>query len=411
MSYAVRAIAFLALAQPAAASTLQTIFSFGGAGNAGFAPAGQILADHAGNVYGITTDATVGGGAIYEISPPANGGAWTGAGIYQFVVGHVGVIPSGGLAGGAGRFFAATDANNYSENYGCGSVFSLSLSSAAATALKLSHLNSAPGSGCYPDGPVNLAPNGDVFAIAGNGGKAQGGFGAIMRFRPPAMGRTHWSQQTIYSFTGKADGFYPQQPMLLSASGALYGTALASSNGRAFPTPLFQLRPPVHGQNGWNFSLIYQFPPAECADGVGQLIEDAHGVIYGPCSDNLGSGGDQPGNIFSLTIPASSNAPWTRKVLWSFSGGADGGHPQTALTLDAAGNVYGTTSQGYGTIFRLTPPAGGGTPWTETTLWNFSGSDGNMPSSPLLLTGAGTLIGTTYSGGQGVAGRVFELTP
>ena len=411
MSFALRTLAFLSLAQPAAASTLQTIFSFGGAANLGSAPVGQILSDSGGHLYGITNDSTAGGGAIYKLSPPATGRTWTGAAIYQFVVGRVGVIPSPGHAGGPGLFFGATDANSYRENYGCGSVFSLSLTSAAATATPISRLNTAPGSGCYPDGPVNVAPNGDVFAIAGNGGSAEGGLGAIMRFKPPAHGHPNWSQQTIYSFTGQADGFYPQQPMLLSASGALYGTALASSNGQVYPTPLFQLAPPAQGQKGWNFSLIYQFPASECADGVGQLIEDAYGTIYGPCSDNLGSGGDQPGNIFTLTIPASSKAPWTRKVLWTFTGGADGGHPQTALTLDAAGNVYGTTAQGNGTIYRLTPPASGQTTWTETTLWTFSGSDGSTPSSPLLLTSGGTLIGTTSAGGEGNAGTAFELTP
>jgi uncharacterized repeat protein (TIGR03803 family) len=53
-------------------------------------------------------------------------------------------------------------------------------------------------------------------------------------------------------------------------------------------------------------------------------------------------------------LPAQAQ---TFTVLHNFSGGADGKYPQTTLTLDRGGNLYGTTNRGgldYGTIFRLT---------------------------------------------------------
>jgi uncharacterized repeat protein (TIGR03803 family) len=408
MPAALRALpALLLLTQPAAASSLKTIFTFNGA-DQGFAPAGQILRDSAGALYGITTNATYGGGTVYKLSPPATTGRHFTL-LWRFVTGPVGIIPSPGLAAGApNQFFGATVANSERENYGCGSVFTLT---AGQPAQPISHLNHGP-AGCYPNGPVNVAPNGDVFAIAPNGGDAQGGFGAITRFIPPAGTRTHWASRIIYSFRGQEDGFYPLQPMLLSASGALYGSALASSNGQAFPEPLFRLAPPAPHQKAWSFSVIYPFTSAECADGIGPLIEGTGGTIYGPCSDNLGQGGDQPGNIFSLTPPATAGAPWTKTVLWTFTGGADGGHPQTGLTLAKSGALYGTTSQGHGTIFRLAPPTTAAqTTWTQTTLWTFSGRDGDAPSSPLLITPAGTLIGTTATGGPNQNGTIFELTP
>ena len=177
MSYTIRAIAFLALVQPAAASTLHTIFSFGRAGNLGTPPAGQIVADSAGNLYGVTSS------AVYRLSPPSTGVIWSGVALYQFVVGRVGVVPSPGLAGSPAKFFGATDANSYGENYGCGSVYALNLISAAdAVATPISRLNTVPASGCYPVGPVNVAANGDVFAIAANGGDF---YGNIMLFKPP----------------------------------------------------------------------------------------------------------------------------------------------------------------------------------------------------------------------------------
>jgi len=408
MSNALRALTLTLLVQPAAATSLHTIYSFANGGHGGFAPAGQITADAAGNLYGIATDREYGDGAVYKLTLQAKTGKWTAAQLWQFVPGAIGFAPSPGLSqGGAPRqFFGATDVNFVHQNSGCGSVFQLTVTRNHGAATRVSRRNN--GSGCYPIGPVNVGPNGDVYAMSLNGGES---FGGIQRFKPPKSGELSWTQQLIYSFTGQADGFYPQQPMLLSRTGALYGATLASSNGQRYPVPLFRLAPPPPHSRQWVFSLAYQFSLAECSDGVGQLIEDQSLTIYGPCSDNVVNGVDQPGNVFSLTPPANPQNPWTKTLLYSFTGGADGGHPINALTLDEAGNLYGTTPQGHGTIFRLSPPQQGQTTWTETTLYTFSGADGDMPSSPLLLTKTGTLIGTTLDGGAGNAGTMFELTP
>jgi uncharacterized repeat protein (TIGR03803 family) len=83
--------------------------------------------------------------------------------------------------------------------------------------------------------------------------------------------------------------------------------------------------------------------------------------------------------------------------------------------LDAAGNLYGTTvgggTYGYGTVFELTPIAGGG--WTERVLHNFNndGTDGAYPYGGLIFDGAGNLYGTTAWGGTYGNGTVFEITP
>jgi uncharacterized repeat protein (TIGR03803 family) len=399
--------AFLLLAQPAAASTLTTLYNFH-TGMPGVGPYGQIVRDRSGAIYGIVSDAPYGNGAVYEITPRTGKAAI----LWHFAPGPVGFYPAPGLTQGVGRtFFGATDANRNGENYGSGAVFSLSVTKKTGTATAISDFNSRMSPGEYPDGSVNVAPNGDVFAITSSGGTDQGGYGAIIRFSPRTGGHAGYKQDLLYSFTGQADGFYPEQHMLLSRSGALYGTALASSNGQVFPTPVFQLAPPKHANGAWAFSLIWQFPDTDCADGPVQMIEGPDGTIYSPCSDNIGKDGNAPGNIFSLTPPAQGKTAWTKQVLWKFHGRKDGGHPHTGLVLDAHGNLYGTTSQGNGTIFRLTPPVSGKGHWTETTLWTFSGADGNAPSSPLVLTPAGTLIGTTSAGGTSNGGTLFELTP
>ena len=80
------------------------------------------------------------------------------------------------------------------------------------------------------------------------------------------------------------------------------------------------------------------------------------------------------------TTPAQAQ---TFTVLHTFSGGIDGGQPFTGLTMDRAGNLYGTTSAGgpagYGTVFKMTHRASG---WELSTLYGFhGGADGGMPET------------------------------
>ena len=89
-------------------------------------------------------------------------------------------------------------------------------------------------------------------------------------------------------------------------------------------------------------------------------------------------------------------------VLYSFTGGSDGANPQSRLTFDAAGNLYGTTYSGglwgYGTVFELSPNGNGG--WNETVLYSFTGgADGANPVwSYVMFDSVGNLYGTAYSG-------------
>jgi uncharacterized repeat protein (TIGR03803 family) len=107
------------------------------------------------------------------------------------------------------------------------------------------------------------------------------------------------------------------------------------------------------------------------------------------------------------------------KVLYSFTGGADGGYPYAGLIFDNVGKLYGTTAYGgdlacstpygCGTVFQLTPSGSG---WTVNVLYSFQGeSDGGFPLSGLIFDQAGNLYGTTAGGGTGNGGTTFELTP
>jgi len=139
----------------------------------------------------------------------------------------------------------------------------------------------------------------------------------------------------------------------------------------------------------------------------GSPVLDAAGNLYGTTSMNGMYGA---GTVFEV----SPNG--TETVLYNFgNGNGDGQNPRGNLIFDAAGNLYGTTSVGgmfgNGTVFQLSPSG------TETVLYNFgNGGDGQNPQAGLLFDGAGNLYGTTANGGGtgcggNGCGTVFELSP
>ena len=166
--------------------------------------------------------------------------------------------------------------------------------------------------------------------------------------------------------------------------------------------------------------VLYNF--GNGTDGVAPqagLVMDAAGNLYGT---TYNGGTYNYGTVFELT-PAAGGG-WTEMVLHNFNNdGVDGAYPHAGLIFDAAGNLYGTTHSGgthnascsndCGTVFELTPSAGG--TWTEKVLYDFYSirTDGAFPASSLIFDGAGNLYGTTIFGGASGAGNgtVFELTP
>ena len=134
------------------------------------------------------------------------------------------------------------------------------------------------------------------------------------------------------------------------------------------------------------------------------VMFDASGNLYGATIlDGTGGGG----TVFQLT-PLGSN--WIFSVVYGLAGNAG---PFGNLSLDAAGNLYGTTYQDgaytAGSGFELTPSLG---IWTYTTLYNFAGgNDGGLPVSNLVFDSSGNRYGTASYGGADGYGVVFEITP
>jgi uncharacterized repeat protein (TIGR03803 family) len=142
------------------------------------------------------------------------------------------------------------------------------------------------------------------------------------------------------------------------------------------------------------------------------LVQDSAGNLYG----TTGSGGFYGfGTVFQ--VRPSPYGVWTESTIYSFTGGSDGGAPEAVMTLDAQGNLYGTTQIGgagscnCGTVFELSPSDSG--VWAETTLHSFAGgADGSSPRyTNLVFDAAGNLYGVTPGGGSANVGTVFELSP
>ncbi len=133
---------------------------------------------------------------------------------------------------------------------------------------------------------------------------------------------------------------------------------------------------------------------------------DSFGNLYGATSDSGVSGG---GTVFELSALGDT---WTYKLLYSFSGSSGCG-PFATLTMDAAGNLYGTTRcdgvNHFGSVFKLTNTGNG---WIYHSLYDFTGRvDGGNPTGKVTIDTDGNLYGTATNGGSLDYGVVWMIKP
>ena len=162
-----------------------------------------------------------------------------------------------------------------------------------------------------------------------------------------------------------------------------------------------------------SYKVLYTFNGRHAENPSSGLVLDKAGNAYGTTAGggfHHGTGG----TVYQISPTTGFH------LIYGFSG-PDGLQPQGNVTIDDAGNLYGTTvyggsnskgcnNLGCGTVFMLSPPVNGGA-WTETVLYSFSGgADGSNPQASVILDSAGNLFGTTKNGGDLGAGTVFELS-
>jgi uncharacterized repeat protein (TIGR03803 family) len=223
-------------------------------------------------------------------------------------------------------------------------------------------------------------------------------------------------EKVLHTFEG-ADGKNPSAGLIFDSAGNLYGTTWDGGRGNCLYGGcgvVFRLAPACCGR--WKQKVLYSFTGG--ADGgapAAGLTFDAKENIYGT---TVNGGESDVGAVFELA--RDGQGKWREKVLHSFSG-TDGADPFAGAIFGPSGGLYGTTLNGgspncyggCGVAFELRPGADGG--WTEKTLYEFCSdydcSDGYALYTGLIVDAAGNLYGATFLGGAFDDGTVFELTP
>jgi uncharacterized repeat protein (TIGR03803 family) len=211
----------------------------------------------------------------------------------------------------------------------------------------------------------------------------------------------------LHTFAGAIDGADPYAGLIRDKAGNFYGTT--HDGGGPGQGTVFKL-----AANGKE-TVLYGFkgyPDAAHPEAV--LIRDAAGHLFG--TTTYYGGAYFGGAVFKVTNTGKET------VLYSFTGGTDGGYPTGGVSRDAAGNIYGTTVDGgqgsecyygCGTVFELDPTG------KETVPHSFTGgADGASPAAGLVRDSGGDVYGTTYYGGNATCekgdnsgcGTVFKVT-
>jgi uncharacterized repeat protein (TIGR03803 family) len=328
----------LAVCAPAEAQ-LTVLHQFTGGADGG-TPYAALISDAAGNLYGTTSKGGSSNyGTAYELSPPAAGGSvWDETVLYSF---------DGGLGGD-------------------GSLGALVFDKA-----------------------------GNLYGMASGGSVAHPAYrtvGNIFELTPPAAGKSIWGHQILRQFTvaDQDHGGHPYYAaLILDAQGVLYGTTMAPN--------IFSLSPPVTPGGIWQFknlAFIYNAPK------YGSLAFDRHGALYG--TTDFGPGNDGVGTIYQLNPPAAGQKTWHNRTILTFTRQLNAYNPQSGVTFDEQGNIYGTTTSG--TIYKLSPADSTESTWKYSSLYTFKGGSGSDPSDGFLPVGpvalGVSLYGTTLLGGS-----------
>src|SRR5258708_33492926 len=206
---------------------------------------------------------------------------------------------------------------------------------------------------------------------------------------------------------GKGEGEYADRDLETDNAGNIYGTTVLG--GDFGGGTVFQLSPTT---NGWVHTVLYSFTGgADGGEPYKGVTLDREGNLYGTAvTGGSGSCEGGCGVVYKLT---KSGGTWNQTIIHAFTGGDDGSGPGARVTVDRSGNVYGMTptggTYGVGTIYKIHPHAGS---WDFQVIHTFTGGDdGATGSAGRMLLQQGRLYGAATVGGLYGDGGVFELTP
>jgi uncharacterized repeat protein (TIGR03803 family) len=226
--------------------------------------------------------------------------------------------------------------------------------------------------------------------------------GCVYKLSPNPGGS--WSESTLFSFPAIQHLAGSEAELIMDAAGNLYGTSF--EGGTHSLGMVFELSGNSDGT--WTENTIYNVvPPGEVIPSP--LWMDSSGNLYGITEASYPTGS---GTVFELT--RNSDGTWTNHYIYEFGRkSGDGEVPDSGLTADSSGNLYGTTYEGgdfnAGTVYRLRLGSDG--KWSESVIYSFPGhADGSTPISGAIPV-KGHLYGSTESGGSSGGGVIYDITP
>lgn len=268
----------------------------------GAIPSAGLVFDTAGNLYGATFS---GGkpldlGVIFQLSPSPDG-RWKEKILLQFGHHKDGGGPAGTLILDKAGNLYGTASGGYEVS---GSVFELTPMANGHWKETVLHGFQGKGDGGFPHGALTLDSKGNVYGTTSSGGRIDEigpcafGCGTVFELSPGANGK--WKETVLYKFKGGEDGDGPVAGVSFDSSGNLHGTTqMGGGTGCDFQFgcgTVFELR---SGGGKWHESVVHRFKSRKGGrHPLSELIVDSRGDVYGTASDNgVGNGG----LVFAIT--------------------------------------------------------------------------------------------------------------
>jgi hypothetical protein len=365
----------------------------------GSTPTSGVVVDGSGDLFGTTGEGgATGQGTVYELVKEGSG--YSLVTLANFDNDH-GSEPTGGVVIDAlGNLYGTAREGGVLPSGGThsnGTVYELVNTGLGYVLTTLADFNLGDGAnGANPVGGVVRDATGNLFGVTENGGPANQG--TVYKLVNTGAG---YVLTTLATFD-RANGAEPMSGLTMDSDGNLYGTTYLGGGANGIGTA-YEL---VNTGVGYSFETLFSFDDNVGARPIGGLTLDAAGDLFGTTTQS-GEFGNGFGGVFELV---NSPGGYTIRDLAFFGLGA--GDPHSGVVLDAAGDVFGTTPisgiGGYGQVYELVRS---GSAYTFTTLASFTETMGDYPNAGVTLDANGNLFGTT-SGDQNSfygVGTVYEV--
>jgi uncharacterized repeat protein (TIGR03803 family) len=321
-----------------ASGNLLTLHTFAGPPTDGAGPSGPLTRDSAGNLYGTTAsggngDHQAGFGTVFKLDAAGNETV-----LHHFTGGEGGVEPAGGvLRDSHGNLYGVSASGGLPcpNPDGCGTVFRLDPDGTFTTLHRFAAdgtEGTRPSSGLIADAAGNLYGVTSGWPLGGNGS----GNGRGIVFRIDSAGVF----TVLYDFSTDSVAAHPMGPLMRDDAGNLY--TVTATGGDEDGGTIFKLDPEGEMSILHEFGRtdpLGGFPISDDPGGtfpLAGLVGDPAGIVYG----TTWSGGDALGIVYRFDMQSHAF-----DVLLTFTD-AQGGSVEAPLLHDSAGVLYGTTPRG-----------------------------------------------------------------